>query len=56
MAKKQVRKVKDAPTIRIKRNEYQPTKRELQESFRIPTTPKRLAKSVLRTVKIERED
>ena len=47
---------KDVPTVRLKRNDYQPTKAEMKESFRIPTTPEKLANSVMRTVKIKRED
>ena len=44
------------PTVRLKSNRYQPTKAELEEEVRIPTTPQRLAKAVVRTVKIKHED
>ena len=44
---------KDVPTVRLKSNRYQPTKAELEEEVRIPTTPKHLAKAVVRTVKIK---
>lgn len=47
---------KDVPTVRVKSSRYQPSKAELEEEVRIPTTPERLAKAVVRSVKIERED
>ncbi len=50
------RKQKSVPVIRLKSSRYQPTKAELNEEVRIPATPKRLAKAVLREVRIERED
>ena len=49
-------KHKDVPTVRLKSSRYQPSKAELEEEVRIPTTPKRLAKAVVRTVKIKHED
>ena len=47
---------KPLPTVRLKSNRYQPTKAELEEEVRIPTTPEGLAMAVVRQVKIERED
>ena len=44
------------PTVRIKSSRYQPSKAELDEEIRIPTTPEKLAKAVGRKVKIEYED
>lgn len=47
---------KPVPTVRLKSNRYQPSKAELEEEVRIPTTPKRLAKAVVKTVRIEHDD
>ena len=47
---------KGLPTVVLKRNTYQPTKAELEEEVRIPTTPEQLAKAALRNVNIEYED
>ena len=44
------------PTVRLKSTRYQPSKSELEEEVRIPTTPKRLAKALGRKVDIEYED
>lgn len=43
-------------TVRIKSSRYQPSKKELEEEVRIPTTPERLAKALGRKVDIEYED
>ena len=44
------------PTVRLKSSRYQPSKAELEEEVRIPTTPTRLAKAVVKTVKIKHEE
>ncbi len=44
--------VENPPTVRLKSSRYQPSKAELEEGIRIPTTPERLAKAVLRTVRV----
>ena len=46
----------DRPTIRLKRSSYQPSKAELEEEVRIPTTPEHLARILGREVNIEWED
>lgn len=53
MPKRKARK--PVPVVRLKSNRYQPTKAELEEEISIPTTPKRLAKAVVRDVKIIHE-
>lgn len=50
------RTIKDAPTVRVKSSRYQPSKAELEEEVRISTTPARLAKAVVKTVKVKHED
>ena len=45
-----------APTVHIKSSRYQPSKKELEEEVRIPTTPEKLAKALGRKVKIKYED
>lgn len=54
MPKRKARK--PVPVVRLKSNRYQPTVEELNEEVRIPATPKRLARAVLRTVKVVHED
>ncbi len=54
MPKRKVRK--PVPVVRLRSNRYQPSKAELEEEVHIPATPEQLAKAVVRTVKIERED
>ena len=44
------------PTVRIKSSRYQPSKKELEEEVRIPTTPEKLAKALGRKVNIKYED
>ena len=53
---KQRQPLPPAPTVRIKSSRYQPSKKELEEEVRIPTTPERLAKALGRKVDIEYED
>ena len=49
MPKRKARK--PVPVVRLKSSRYNPTKAELNEEVRIPTTPQRLAKAVVRDVK-----
>lgn len=49
-------RLRPVPTVRLKSSRYQPSKAELEEEIRIDATPERLAKAVVRTVQIERED
>ena len=46
----------NAPTVRIKRSSYQPSKAELEEEIKIDATPEQLARAVARKVNIEYED
>ena len=43
-------------TIKLKPTSYQPSKAEMREEFRISTTPKNLAKALVKDVKIKHED
>ena len=44
------------PTTRIKSSRYQPSKKEIEEEVRIPTTPEKLAKALGRKVRNKYED
>lgn len=55
MSKKQETK-RGVPTVRVKRSSYQPSKAEVEEKVKIPTTPERLAKALGRKVNIEHDD
>lgn len=41
------------PTITVKHHTYQPKKAELEDDMNIPTSPKELARIVLRKVDVE---
>ncbi len=47
---------KGVPTVRIKRSNYQPSKKELEEEIKIDATPGQLARAVGRQVNVEYED
>ena len=44
--------IKPVPTVRVRSFFYQPKRAELREEVKINTTPEKLAKSVLRQVRI----
>ncbi len=46
----------DKPEIRLRPNTYQPGKKEMLEDVRIDATPDELADSVLKPVKLIRDD
>ena len=50
------RRTNTPATVRVKPSSYQPTKAELEEEVRIPTSPERLAKALGRQINIEYED
>ncbi len=54
MAKRFNLKVKQGkPSVRVKPHSHQPSKAELEEDVRIPTTPEELAQCVMQDVEIE---
>ena len=46
-------KPREKPVVRLKSSSYQPSKPELEEDVTIDTTPERLARAVLRQVRVE---
>lgn len=47
---------KDRPVVRVPPSNRYPTRRELDEDMRIPTTPEALARIMGRQVRIEHEN
>ena len=45
-------KIKPVPTVRVRSNSYRPKRAELREEAKIDTTPEKLAKSILRQVRV----
>lgn len=48
-------KVDDRPTIRVKPSTNQPSRAELREDVRLDATPEELARAVLRTVRVMKD-
>ena len=44
------------PTTKVRPRSYQPTRAELRELIKINTTPEKLAKSVLRQVRVVEDE
>ena len=57
MAKRFNLKVKQSkPSVWVKPHSHQPSKAELEEDVRIPTTPEELARCVMQDVGVEETD
>ena len=56
MTKRHPTTTQDAPTLRVRARDYQPTKADLEEDVSVNATPEAVRAALMRTVRVEETD